>query len=116
MKRVTQYLADYWALTFIIVMVIGFTVALRQLNITQQTFEFHNVHVLQTGDNEFWFVPEQGKAFHTTVCKDYPITFKSGMTLSDVTFKDEGACWSLNPNKHAGYYIERDEHGQPILR
>ena len=82
-----------------------------------RTFEYTNLYVQQqTGDLEFWFAPEHADAFHTTICSDYPITFTQGMILRKVIFLDEGKCWSLDPNKHAGYYILRGQDGRPITR
>jgi hypothetical protein len=77
-------------------------------------YEFKEVKVEKLGEFHYEMKPAQQPEFYVTVCRDYSEPqFTSGMTLSEVIFADEGRCWSLNPNKHAGYYIQRDRNGNP---
>jgi hypothetical protein len=70
-------------------------------------YEFHNVQVQKINDWSFNMKPALQPEFYVPVCRDYlKPQFDTGMTLSRVIFVDEGHCWSLNPNKHAGYYIK----------
>lgn len=111
-----KLIRENWPGVFAVVMLAFFIYAGWKNVHDLRTYTFTNLYVKQqTGDLEFWFVPEHADAFHTTLCPDYPITFKSGMTLGKAVFLDEGQCWSLNPNKHAGYYILRDTNGKPII-
>jgi len=105
-----------WALLMTCIVLAGFFKIVRIGTREAVLYEFRNVAVEQTGEYEYWLTPEHKDRFHTTVCKDYAEPgFTTGMILRKVIFVDRGSCWSLDPNQHAGYYIERDEHGQPIL-
>lgn len=71
-------------------------------------YQFSNVQVHKIDDYSFTMKPETQPEFYVAVCRDYiKPQFSTGMTLTKVIFVDEGHCWSLNPNKHAGYYIKR---------
>lgn len=79
-------------------------------------YDYHNVRVEKTAPFEYWLTPEGKPRFHTTICRDYMEPgFGSGMVLSRVILLDKGSCWSLDPNKHAGYWIERGQDGRPII-
>jgi hypothetical protein len=104
-----------WSWMMVCVVLSGFLMFLR-LGIHQTiVYEFHDVGVQKTAPFEYWLIPRKAPRFHTTVCRDYQEpAFKTGMRLQKAIFIDMGNCWSLDPNKHAGYYIERGEDGKPI--
>lgn len=79
------------------------------------TFQkFNNIRVQKVNDYQYWFTKPDGTKFYVSVCRDYDAPrFDTGMTLAYAVFLDEGKCWSLNPNKNAGYFIWRDEKGVP---
>lgn len=77
--------------------------------------KFSNIRVQKVDDYRYWFTKPDGTKFYVSVCRDYEAPqFDTGMTLSYAVFLDEGKCWSLNPNKNAGYFIWRDEKGAPF--
>ena len=105
-----------WAWIMLCVVMAGFLSFVR-LGIQETViYEFRNVSVSKTAPFEYWLMDEKGKRFHATVCRDYyEPGFDTGMVLVKVIFVDQGNCWSLDPNKHAGYFIARREDGRPII-
>lgn len=79
---------------------------------------FRDLEVQQKVDDwRWWFVDKDRGRIYVTVCQDYdPPQFSKGQVLTYAVFIDEGKCWSLNPNKHAGYFILRDNKGVPLER
>jgi hypothetical protein len=59
-----------------------------------------------------------GQEFTEDICQDYPSPqddFKEGIILWKLIHTVENGCWSLNPEKHAGYYKRRDRQKQPTF-
>ena len=105
-----------WTWIMMCVVLAGFMEFLR-IGIRETImYEFRDVRVEKTAPFEYWITPKGGTRFHTTVCRDYyEPAFMNGMILNRVIFADQGKCWSLDPNKHAGYFIMRDNYGRPII-
>lgn len=103
-----------WTWIMTCVVIAGFLAFLR-IGIQQSMlYSYNNVRVEKTAPFEYWMYPEGKPRFHTTVCRDYfEPGFDTGMTLGRVIFSDQGSCWSLDPNKHAGYWIKRGQDGRP---
>jgi len=82
----------------------------------QTLYTFYDAQVEQTAPFRYFLTLPDTTRIRAVVCDDYahPPMFTSGMVLSKVIFEDEGNCWSVNPNKHAGYFIRRDDLGVPI--
>ena len=80
-------------------------------------YTFHDVKVLRAYDNDTYaFQNSNGEVTVANICGDYiPPDFVPGLRLRELIVKDEGDCWSLDPNKHAGYFKMRDINGQPII-
>jgi hypothetical protein len=58
-----------------------------------------------------------GTEFTHDICPDYTSPeedFKIGTILNSMTHTDEGKCWSLHPDKHAGFFKRRDSSKNPI--
>lgn len=54
----------------------------------------------------------QGSQFTQDICTDYEtpeIDFRVGTILNRLIHTDEPGCWSLNPDKHCGWFKRRDE-------
>ncbi len=106
-----------WSWIMTCVVISGFLMLIR-LGIRESViYEFRDVRVERTAPYEYWITPRSGGTrFHTTVCRDYfEPQFMNGMILNRVIFADQGTCWSLDPNKHAGYFIQRGKDGRPII-
>jgi hypothetical protein len=80
-------------------------------------YTFYDAQVEQTDAFKYFLTLPDTTKIRVVVCDDYahPPMFTTGMMLSKVIFADEGSCWSVNPNKHAGYFIRRDDRGVPVL-
>ena len=104
-----------WTWIMVCIVMAGFLEFIR-VGIHQTVmFTYDNVKVEKTAPFEYWLQPEGRVRFHTTVCRDYyEPGFDTGMTLNRVIFVDRGNCWSLDPNKSAGYWIKRGKDGRPI--
>jgi hypothetical protein len=58
-----------------------------------------------------------GEEFTEDICQDHAPPgndFKPGTILRELIHTEEGTCWSLNPDKHAGFYKRRDANKNPI--
>jgi hypothetical protein len=58
-----------------------------------------------------------GLPFTHDICEDFESPssdFIQGIILTRMIYVDEGSCWSLNPDKHAGFYKLRDDGSKPI--
>lgn len=74
-----------------------------------------NVYVDRKLDDwNYWLIPDNGRRFLMVVCRDYaPPDFVQGNTLTWLRYYDDApVCRSLNPNKHAGYYLRRALNGK----
>jgi len=61
--------------------------------------------------------PTHRTRFTNDICPDYispADDFKVGTILDQMIHTDEGSCWSLNPDKHCGYF-KRRVHDKPVL-
>lgn len=105
-----------WSWIMMCIILAGFMEFLR-IGIHQTVmYDFQNVYVEKTAPFEYWMQPEGKPRFHTTVCRDYyEPALSTGMTLNRIIFLDQGSCWSLDPNKHAGYWIKRGQDGRPQI-
>lgn len=59
-----------------------------------------------------------GTEFVEDICKDYaaPVgDFLPGIILNRLIHTVESDCWSLSPDKHAGYYARYDSSKKPLF-
>jgi len=59
-----------------------------------------------------------GDPFTEDICHDYAAPgddFRQGLILKKLIHTEEGGCWSLNPDKHCGFYKLRDPEAKPIF-
>ena len=75
----------------------------------------HGLQVLALGadDLHYEFRDERGTIFWGHFCNDYDPQFAPGMTLTVLTYKDMGDCWSVK-DTHPAYLIKRDKKGRII--
>lgn len=81
------------------------------------------VREVATERNDAWryeFLDASGTRFYQDICKDYlKPEFDSGLVINRMIYLDlddlGAGCWSLDPDKHAGYYKERTEDGKPVF-
>lgn len=77
--------------------------------------QLHSLQVLALGLDKFHyeFRDERGTDFWAHFCHDYEPQFSPGMTLTVMTYRDMGDCWSVK-DTHPAYLIKRDKHGKII--
>ena len=77
--------------------------------------QLHNLQVLSLGMDAYHyeFRDERGIEFWAHFCHDYEPQFSPGMTLTILTYRDMGTCWSV-ADTHPAYLIKRDKHGRIV--
>lgn len=59
-----------------------------------------------------------GTAFTHDICRDYAPPGEDGAVgtiYERLIHTDEPGCWSLNPDKHCGFYKRRDAQDRPVM-
>jgi hypothetical protein len=77
-----------------------------------QEYTLRNVQVLAFGVDEFHYQlrDERGTVFWVHFCRDLEPQFSPGMTLTVLTYRDMGECWSVK-DTHPAYLIKRNPQG-----
>lgn len=101
--------STYWPIAFAVMCCAIFAYSITGVVRAREAhlYTFNDVSVVSVVGDTFIFHPANQREFRTRICGDYDIPpFKVGHVLSSITFYDENTCWSLDPNKHAGYYFD----------
>jgi hypothetical protein len=116
--------AKYAPILFSLFCVVGLVYGLSRQSAYQVSTE-HDIAVVGIhGPYRFTFqhVDSEGElygdSFTEDICKDFVSPekdFPLGIILNKVIHTDEGNCWSLNPDKHAGYFKRRDADRNPMF-
>ena len=102
--------AGYWPIAFALAccVLLGSTAAGFIHNNESRLYRFNEATIVETiGDDGFILQPINAESVHVRVCHDYPLPpFRRGLVLRDIIFYDMSECWSLDPEKHAGYHFD----------
>jgi hypothetical protein len=112
--------APVWFVAVVIAALLTYAV----FNKPHPVFIEHDVAVVKViNPYRFTFQPVDernhlvGEEFTEDICRDYyppGEDFRAGTILRELIHTEEGTCWSLNPDKHAGFYKRRDKDKNPI--
>jgi len=122
LRRKSDGLARWWPVYFMVIVCGSLLLVAARSKITtewnvavvgvegQYRFTFQPVdeknHLIGTCDNS-----PRRTCFTVDICQDYesPVgDFKNGIIIEKMPHTVENGCWSLNPDKHAGYFKRRN--------